>query len=213
MSRRKNGRAVGKKNPYFKQIAANRKLAALTLIFILGLVLGALLVRSTENAVLSSLREIVKNFYNIKASQGVLENLLSAFGSDFVYMAFACVLGLCMAGEPVLWLLPLVKGLGLGFVSGYLYTTATLQGVGYCVTTIFPAEVLFCAALIFACNESIMMSRDIVHAFCRNEHPKNGKNSMKLYFTRYTVLLILTIFAAALDTVLSMLLSRFFTLF
>lgn len=179
----------------------------------MGLVLGALLVRGTENAVLTSLRDIVKNFYTVKTSQGILENLLSAFGSDFVYIAFACILGLCMAGEPMLWLLPFVKGLGLGFVSGYLYTAATLQGVGYCVTTIFPAEVLFCAALLFACNEGIMMSRDLVHAFCRNEHPKNGKNAMKLYFTRYAVLLILTVFAAALDTLLSMLLSRFFTLF
>ena len=67
------------------------------------------------------LREIIENYYQVKGEQSFLQNFLSTLGTESVYMGLALIFGVCAFGEPVLWLLPLIKGLGLGLISGYLY--------------------------------------------------------------------------------------------
>ncbi len=176
----------------------NQKLIMLTMIFICGLFVGALTVKKINNDLGESLKALIENYYIARCGQSVLHNFLSVFGSECVFLLVAMLFGVCIIGEPILWLLPFVKGLGIGIVSGYLYQTFTLQGLTYFSVYVLPSAVLAAAALLLGCKESILMTRDIARVLRKGES-RSGTNMFKLYILRYAVLLGSLIFCAALS--------------
>lgn len=176
----------------------NQKLIMLTLIFICGLFVGALTVKNTNAVFGESLKSLVENYYTARNGQSVLHSFLSAFGSECIFLLIAMLFGVCIIGEPILWLLPFVKGLGLGIISGYLYQAYTLQGLTYFSVYVLPAAVLASAALLLACKESILMTRDIAKILLKGESHSSAE-MFKLYILRYTVLLVCLVFCAALS--------------
>ena len=94
----------------------NQKLVILTVLLICGLILGALTDKKAAGTSAAPLREIIENYYQVKGEQSFLQNFLSTLGTESVYMGLALIFGVCAFGEPILWLLPLIKGLRL-FIS------------------------------------------------------------------------------------------------
>jgi len=122
---------------------------------------------------------------------------LGYFNTDFLFMLAAFLLGLCAAGLPLLLLLPVLRGMGTGVVSGWLYMTYGLPGVGYSVLVLCPAVVVSVLIMLAYCKESMLMSGDMALVITGKQDKM--ESSLRLYVTRYLVLLLVGVLAAALD--------------
>ncbi|MGN0571629.1 MAG: stage II sporulation protein M [Candidatus Fimenecus sp.] len=179
----------------------NQKLILLTTVFICGVLLGILFVKYAGNSTFVTLQNLIEVHFKQSEAQSVWLNFLSTFGTDCIYISVAFLLGLCLAGEPFIWLLPIVKGLGIGTVSACLYKAYTLQGLQYYALCLLLPTVLSAASLLFSCKESILFSRDINRCLFKRADGFDGYSSVKLYLLRHFVLLIIMLCSAALNAV------------
>lgn len=190
----------------------NQKLVMLTLMLLCGLFVGALTVKNTNTIWRETLKSLVENYCTVRNEQSVWNNFLSAFGSESIFLLLSMLFGVCIVGEPILWILPFIKGLGIGVISGYLYQTFTLQGLTYFSAFVLPASVIASAALLLGCKESVLMTRDLSRALLKGE-AHNGTEMLKLYVLRYAVLFGSLLFSAALSTATAFLFANKFNLF
>lgn len=178
------------------------KLMLLTGVMLCGLLLGALALRYADASQQTILSSIFDNELHSDAAEPIWKNFLYSFATQALYLLIAFIAGLCLAGEPVLWLLPLLKGMGTGLISAYLYKTYAVNGMLYFSAVLLVPSVLFAASFLLCCNESILMTRDLNRMVLKNEHTAAGGEMLRLYFLRYAVLLLSLVFAAALGAVL-----------
>lgn len=190
----------------------NQKLIVLTIMLICGLFVGALTVKNTNTVFGETLQSLVENYCVVRNGQSALNNFLSAFGSECIFLFPAMLFGVCIVGEPILFVLPFLKGLGIGVISGYLYQAYTLQGLMYFSTFILPASVIASAALLLGCKESVLMTRDLSRVLLKGES-HDGTEMLKLYILRYAVLFGSLAFSAALSSAITFLFSNKINLF
>jgi len=173
-----------------------QKLALLGL-YALGLFLGAKTAGSASTGWQARLLELLRAQRLNRADLSPFGSALGYFGTDFLFMLAAFLLGLCAAGLPFLLLLPVLRGAGLGVVTGWLYMSRSLPGVGYSVLVLCPAAVVSVLIMLAYCKESMLMSGDMLLVL--NNKQDKMESSLRLYVTRYLVLLLVSVLAAALD--------------
>lgn len=178
------------------------KLVLLTGVLICGLLLGAIALRSTDASLQELFRDVLENELQTAQGAPLWKNFVYTLATQALYLLVALVVGLCLAGEPLLWLLPLIKGMGTGLIAAYLYKTYAVSGMLYFAAVLLVPSVLFAASFLFCCNESILMTRDLNRQLIKQEHTGAGGEMLRLYFLRYAVLLFTLLFAAALGTLL-----------
>ena len=175
-----------------------QKLALLGL-YALGLFLGAKTAGTSSSGWQARLLELLRAQRLGRAGLSPFGSALGYFGTDFLFMLAAFLLGLCAAGLPFLLLLPVLRGAGLGVVSGWLYMTCGLPGVGYSVLVLCPAAVVSVLLMLAYCKESMLMSGDMLLVLTNKQ--EKMESSLRLYITRYLVLLLVSVLAAALDAI------------
>lgn len=181
----------------------NQKLIILTVLFICGLFLGAIAVKNTNDTLAERLRMLIENFCLVRSQQSIFVNFLSMFGTECIFLVPAMIFGICVVGEPILWLLPLVKGMGIGIISAYLYSNHSLNGMLYFAVILLAPAVFSVAALLLGCKESILMTRDINRIlFINGEHGGNTE-FLKLYILRYIVLFASVLLSSGLGSFLT----------
>jgi len=173
-----------------------QKLALLGL-YAVGLFLGAKTAGGAASGWQARLLELLRAQRLGRAELSAFGSALGYFGTDFLFMLAAFLLGLCAAGLPFVLLLPVLRGMGTGVVSGWLYMTYGLHGVGYSVLVLCPAAVVSLLIMLAYCKESMLMSGDMLLVVSNKQ--EKMESSLRLYVTRYLVLLLASVLAAALD--------------
>lgn len=188
-----------------------QKLFLLAVIFIIGLIFGSITVKSLSDSLTTQIQTIIQNYFYIQSGQTFFQNFLYTFSSEFLILIIPFIFGMCIIGEPVMWLIPAIRGLGLGLISGYLYKTYSLQGMEYFAIIVLIPSALASAITIFSCQESILMTRDLVHLI-KNEKSQK-ENFTKLYLLRYLVLLAAVFIVAILSSLCVFFFAKKFNLF
>ena len=170
---------------------------ALVGLFGLGLFLGARSVAGASAGWQLRLMELLRTQRLSRAQNSLLSNAIGYFGGDLLFLAASYLLGLCAGGLPFLLLLPVLRGLGIGVTSGWLYMTYGPTGVGYSLLVLYPATVISVLIMLAGCKESMLMSSDML--LMLNGKLERAESSLRLYTTRYFVLVLTSVLAAALD--------------
>ena len=170
---------------------------ALLGLFGLGLFLGARTVAVGYGGWQARIMELLRSQRLSRLDNNVFGNALSYFGGDFLFLAVAYILGLCAGGLPLIMLLPVLRGLGIGVVSGWLYMTHGATGVGYSVLVLYPATVVSILVMLAGCKESMLMSSDML--LMLNGKLERAESGLRLYSTRFMVLTMVSVIAAVLD--------------
>lgn len=184
---------------YSGSIARNWQKLALLGLYVIGLFLGAKMAGQASSGWLERLLELLRTQRLNRAGLSAFGSALSYFTTDVIFMLLAFLLGLCAAGLPFLLMLPVLRGLGVGVVSGWLYASYSLPGVGYSVLVLYPATVVSVLIMLAYCKESMLMSGDMLLMLTGKQ--ERTESSLRLYATRYLVLLLVSILAAALDAI------------
>ena len=129
----------------------------LGLLFLLGIFLGALMYRYMDERMRMTLQLIFQS--GIEQTDGTFG--FSIFFSDAVLLAVVFFCGFCAIAQPVIFAIPVFKGLGNGLVLGNLYAVWGFAAVPYICVKLLPHYLVYTIILISACREAYFLSRRI----------------------------------------------------
>lgn len=191
-----------------KKMLENSRIYLLTVFFALGIIIGAVSINS-ESILIEKLSSLIDSYTLLKAGQGMVENFCNSLSVNSVFLALNLFLGFSLIGYPFIIWLPLLRGMGIGTVCGYLYSVYRFSGLGYSLLIIYPGAIASTFAFILACNDSCEYSKN---AYSKSIQGRGQfeKDETKIYIFRQMIFLGITAVSALIDALFSTGFSRFF---
>lgn len=189
-------------------IEAKNHITTLTLFFLffIGLICGTLSVKF-ENSISDIIVLMFKQYNGLIVSYGFIKNFLNLFFNNIFVIISMFFFGLCAIGTPFVCLIPLVKGIGIGVVSAYMYKSYLMSGFGYCTIVYYPPQIINMLCIIIGANESYINSKNLFYMMSSS---KQYEFDGKIYIIRYILILLLTIISSSIGAVLNTFLSNAF---
>lgn len=194
-----------------KNMFNNKLIMVLFALFLLGMVYGALSVADLGEELLKSADFITQGFISIRRMQSIFITLGSSFISSSILLLIVYLMGYSSIGQPITFFIPFFRGLGLGFSMGYLYTYFGGKGIAYCLVLLLPHALVSTLALVLGAKESIRFSNLLFRNFFSKENLISLK-TLKLYTSKFLIIIFLVLISAIIDCVFTFLFSRFFVL-
>lgn len=173
----------------------------LMIIFLMGMLYGAAFSSQGEQGLLRALALVRDVDLLQNESSGMLQMFLSSLASSGIFLGVLFLSGLCMVGQPVAWLTPFVRGLGIGSYMGYLYLEYGRQGILYSSLLILPSVLLTTMVVVLASREAIRLSNRTFLSFIKESQPAQKKLLIR-YIQKFVILLLLLAVAALVDIAL-----------
>jgi len=183
-----------KKNPASDLL--NEKNRVFLLIFAIVFILaGALFYRFFPN---DDITTEIDSMLMLFKSADFTQIFLFFLQADLIFLVISFFIGTSYIGSVISALPIILKCIFIGYQSGYLYNEYELKGVLFCLVLLFPCYVITTASLIYACDESIYMSKYLFSAITN----KNTANdiSVRLYLLRYLILFIISLICIAVNS-------------
>lgn len=193
---------------YINIIVENRRNLIMLALFAFGMLLGATIIKDSTSAVTVKLAELFDRYRELRNQQSIFSNFCGSMLTSLIFMAVTFIFGLCSIGVPLISIVPVIRGLGLGMISGHLYSEYALNGLGYSLLVLYPGSLISIIALLMCCNESILMSQDMFLVMMNK--PAKNSSAIKMYCARYLVILIIAAIGAATDAICLLAFERFF---
>ncbi len=190
-----------------KTLKSNQTLTLLCILLLTGMFLGAVCVKHADEAMLEKIKLLTGTYISSEVSRSILDNFLSYILADTVFIILSVFFGLCVIGEPILWILPLIRGLGLGLITGFVYKTYSVQGVLYSTVLIVIPAVISSLAMAVSCKESILSSREIKSALKEDGKQFNYGEFLKLFAVRNLILYAFVVLSGLIGCLLTYFLS------
>ena len=177
----------------------NRLTVILSLIFLFSIAAGSLCINfiNTENPL--SANNFIDSFISKRENAAFTSILISAFISNFMILIVLFLFGICIIGVPAGFIAAIIKGLGIGYSAGYLYTAYGFKGFIFNLIIIFPTAFLVSLVLITAAKESIKFSKTLLRIIKPDAKIYPLSSEFKIYLLRFTVLLLCLFIASAID--------------
>ncbi len=193
---------------YLNIIVENRRNLIMVALFTVGMLLGATIIKDGSSPFTAKLIELFDRYRELRSQQSVFSNFCGSMLTSIVFMSVTFILGLCAIGTPFIGCIPLIRGLGLGMISGHLYSAYALSGLGYSLLILYPGSLISIIGLLMCCNESLLMSQDMFLSMLNR--PIKNQSAIKMYCARYIVILIISAIGAVTDSVCLLAFMRFF---
>ncbi len=167
--------------------------------FICGVIIGALLIKNSNNDLNKTITSLIGNYIESRKTA----SFFADFGSTLLLVSslpvFCFVLGFCAVGVPGVFISPFAAGIVVSTYIGYYYSTFGASGLGYCALVVIPAFSVVVGTLIKCAGKSATMSVDILESVLGQNTKKNDKNKLKDYCANYIVMLLILVLAALLN--------------
>ncbi len=196
-----NGKAI-------KKLLENSRIYLLSALFAIGIVIGAISINN-ESVIIEKLTSLIDSYSILKAEQGIAANFCNSLTVSAAFFAANLFLGFSLIGYPFLMWLPLLKGMGIGSVCGYLYSAYKLSGLGYSLAVIYPGAIVSTFAFILACSDSCEYSKN-AYSKAVQGRGQFEKDETKIYLIRQIIFLGICGVSAVIDALFSAGFSRFF---
>lgn len=191
-----------------KKIFENSRVFLITAMFVFGSIAGSAIIES-DTIITERISLLFDTYSSIRAEQGIINNFFNSFAINGLFIIVNIFLGFSLIGCPFLTVLPVLKGLGIGAVCGYLYSSFKLTGFGYSVLMIYPGAIVSVFAFIVACNDSFEYSRNAYLKAIKGRGQLE-KDETRVYLTRQLVFLGISAVSSCIDAVFCEIFSRFF---
>lgn len=170
-------------------------LLIVSVVFILA---GALIYRFFPNDDINTEIDTILTLFNSANWKNICIFFLQA---DLIFLIISFFIGTSFVGSVLSGLPIILKCIYIGYQSGYLYNEYELKGVLFCLILLYPCYAVTTSSLIFACDESIYMSKYFFNTITNKNTANNI--SVKLYFLRYLILFVINIVCIAVNSVIA----------
>ena len=137
-----------------------------------------------------------------RLSGGALNAFTASFGSGFLFLLSAFLLGLSLWGAAAMPFVAFFKGYGVGVSAGYLLMTYGLKGLVFYLTALLPGIVVFSMALIYELGSAYHMYLKILKSLFSKACGSFFKDALREYSRRSLRYLAASLAAALIDTAL-----------
>lgn len=191
-----------------KEMFENSRLFLLVLLFAAGILAGAISIKKDVNLI-DKTEDLIMTFAMQKAGQGILQNFKYSIFTNLLFISTSIFLGFSLIGYPLILMLPFLRGLAMGAVGGYLYSTFKFMGLGYSLLMIYPGAIFSVISLLIICNDCCEYSKN---AYSKSILGRGHfeKNETKYFILRQLIFIGLTAIGAVTDGVCTALFSGFF---
>lgn len=191
-----------------KKALENSRVYFLEVLFSIGIIIGAAAINN-DFEVTEKLSSIIDSLILLKNGQGFIHNFCNSLTICIFLMAVNLFLGFSLIGYPFIIWLPFMRGMGIGMVSGYLYSVYKLSGLGYSVLIIYPGAVVATFSFILACNASCEYSKN-AYAKAIKGRGQFEKGETAVYIMKTLILTGIGAASALIDALTAAAFSRFF---
>ena len=179
-------------NGVITSLKKNRRILIMMLLFAAGMIIGAVSLKRADSYLSGAFSDMFSVYIRSKGSQSLGMNFINSLAVNAAFMLAVFVFGLCAVGLPLICILPIIRGVGIGMLSGYLYSNFALRGLGYCVLVIYPGLIPSIFALLLACSAGINSSYEMLLSL-PSAKAQRGEGSIKIYCMRFLIICILRI--------------------
>lgn len=193
-----------------KDMLENSRLYLMLLLFVVGLIIGALAIENSASLLVTEIRGIVESYKVLRMQQSFMNNFAFSLLVNLMFIGASVFLAFSLIGYPFIIWLPLFKGIGMGAVCGYLYSVYELTGIGYALLTIYPSAIIAVIAIVVSCNDSCEYSKN---AYMKAVGGKGNfeRGETRIFLIRQLVFGSITAAASLIDAVSGLIFSRFFS--
>lgn len=195
-----NGRAY-----YSRYIAHHTKrntgILILGALFLAGLLMGTLMVRSASSETLETLQQVANVFLSSRQEQSLMQNFFSSAMSSLSFLAALFVCGFCAISQPVAVAIPLFRGLGIGLSAASLYARYGSSAIGFVALLIVPGTLLSTLAILICCRESLQLSSSFFLCMGGNSQDREFY-PLRIYAARYVACTGLCLLSSFLEATL-----------
>ena len=187
-------------NQRIKVYQLNWLMYLLVFLFFVGLIIGSFTIKNSENIFVERIVSIYSDYLKQKNSFRPLNVFMYTFLLSITAIFSSFFVGLCAVGIPFIVIVPISVGVIIGIISGYLYESFLLKGLGYCAIIIFPAAAIAIVGILFSCKESILMSKSMLSLLANGR--SQNQNYFKSYCTKFIIYAGICALAAVIETIL-----------
>ncbi len=195
---------------FIDAVSQNNTLLIMLLAILLGVILGALKIKNGSTDAIATVAQSFNEYILSRQNANLFKIFIKAVFVWLPYITAAFLCGTSLAGMATVPLISGYFGYTYGILSAYLYSTFSIQGIGFCMLIIIPSRVITAFALMLACRESFAFSLMMAKLTL---HTKNGSYTyfdFKNYCLRYLFILLLMIASTLIDCLFFKAFGRFF---
>jgi len=140
-------------------IKVNSMPLLLGMIFLIGILLGAMISTQISAAGIKALEIAAKNFMIKREEQEISKSFISALLPNIAAWTAVFLSGFCAVSAPVTILIPLIRGMGFGMLAASIFINISNSGLSYICIHLLPNIVISSIILSISCNDSLKMSK------------------------------------------------------
>lgn len=192
------------------QLPIRREILMFSILLLSGLLIGVLVAKNGNESILAQVSRMFDSFYSVRENQSIGASVINSLKVSCAFWLINILFGLCIIGIPFVTIIPVIRGLGIGLVTGYIYSIYGIKGIGYCFLIIFPGALISFIALIYAVSDSFKMSLYTLSSCVNSGAPKGGAEKIKIFAVRQIFYLILFAVSAFTDGIVNKLFAGVF---
>jgi len=160
-----------------------------TLIFLAGIVTGALLVRFLDETQITELSEHLSVFQdNIEEKEEEIfeprQLLMNSYQRNIIFLIITYLLGMLWLGFPFILLILLLRGAALGFTVGFIVYDSAFQGLIFSFAAVLPHNILLVPSYI------ISSAVATTYSLLKLKGRFSSKHLSQSYFPQYCFLMV-----------------------
>lgn len=192
------------------QLPIRREILMFSVLLLSGLLIGVLVAKNGNESILAQVSRMFDSFYSVRENQSIGASVINSLKVSCAFWLINVLFGLCIIGIPFVTVIPVIRGLGIGLVTGYIYSIYGIKGIGYCFLIIFPGALISFIALIYAVSDSFKMSLYTLSSCVNSGAPKGGAEKIKIFAVRQIFYLMLFAVSAFIDGIVNKLFAGVF---
>lgn len=172
------------KNAIFNHISSNiKEYVIVTLIFIIGIVVGVIVVNNSSNMQKEELNSYIGNFINsIKNTENIIDKaaLLKETIRNNLFLAFLLwFMGCTVIGVPIVYAIVAYKGFSLSYTISALIATLGSKGIGVVFSSLFIQSIIYIPTILALAVSGIRLYKSIMK--------DKRKENIKLEIYRHSI--------------------------
>lgn len=189
-------------------LSGKRVFLIMSFLFLLGMLLGALLVRA--DGAQSTVSDAFSQYFSAKSQAAFFGLLFASLGSSLPFVIAAFLSGFFLLGAPVAAAVVLARGMGIGLFAGFVYAQYALQGVGFYALIMLVPLFISSVGIVYACDRAFGLSAKLFSLALPNSKTIKLSAEINKYIKSYAFVMITVAASAVLDTILSILFVKLF---
>lgn len=193
-------------------VTLNKIFLLLTLLFVLGIILGSTWL-SDNSWITNFSRSTFEKFIDVHSTAGFFNKFFNCFLRYITILFLYFLTGTLMLGVAIIPFITIWQGIAIGNITSYIYCHHGISGIAFNAIILITPLSIFVICCLLAAKKSINFSLNIAKLTLPKSRPLSLNTAFKEYCTKYIILVAITIICILIEIILNVLFLKFFNFY